>query len=439
MKKSIIRGSMLAVAVMSLMLGGTSYTPSIKSQVSETPAIVGKAIANSKAEVAELTKGTALFDEAQVLAANDTAEDTDTEGFSSEQVETSTMTELRAEVDDNQVVACIDGYLNIRSAPNEDGEVTGKFYNGNVGTIIEHGDEWSVVASGNAYGYVKNDYLLFGEDAEAYIENNCDQVARVTAETLNIREEDSVESDIVALIDQGAALTLLGQSNGWVQVADKDGQVGYVSNEYVCLDYVYETAVTVEEERAAQEQWEAELEAAENNSNNNNNTPSTEAPSTQAPTTEAPSTQAPTTEAPTTEAPATTEAPTTEAPTTETPTSGSTLGQQIANFACQFVGNPYVWGGTSLTNGADCSGFVMSVYAHFGISLPRVAADQANAGTSVSVDNLQPGDLLFYHGFGHVAIYIGNGQVVHASNRATGIKISNYNYSPINKAVRIVW
>ena len=115
------------------------------------------------------------------------------------------------------------------------------------------------------------------------------------------------------------------------------------------------------------------------------------------------------------------------------------MGQQIANYACQFVGNPYVWGGTSLTNGADCSGFVMSVYAHFGISLPRVAASQANAGTSVSVDSLQPGDLLFYHSFGHVAIYIGNGQVVHASNRATGIKISNYNYSPINKAVRIVW
>ena len=118
--------------------------------------------------------------------------------------------------------------------------------------------------------------------------------------------------------------------------------------------------------------------------------------------------------------------------------STSTTGQQIADYAVQFVGNPYVYGGTSLTNGADCSGFVQSVYKHFGYSLPRVAADQANAGTKVSTKNLQPGDLLFYHGFGHVAIYIGGGQVVHASTKATGIKISNYDYSPIDKAVRIV-
>ena len=78
------------------------------------------------------------------------------------------------------------------------------------------------------------------------------------------------------------------------------------------------------------------------------------------------------------------------------------------------------------------------IYKHFGYSLPRVAADQAGAGRKVSVSNLQPGDLLFYHGYGHVAIYIGGGQVVHASNAATGIKISKYNYSPIDKAVRIV-
>jgi cell wall-associated NlpC family hydrolase len=80
----------------------------------------------------------------------------------------------------------------------------------------------------------------------------------------------------------------------------------------------------------------------------------------------------------------------------------------------------------------------MSVYANFGYSLPRVAADQANAGTKVSTSSLQPGDLLFYHGYGHVAIYIGGGQVVHASNAKSGIKISNYDYSPIDKAVRIV-
>lgn len=108
------------------------------------------------------------------------------------------------------------------------------------------------------------------------------------------------------------------------------------------------------------------------------------------------------------------------------------IRQQVTSFACQFVGNPYVWGGTSLTNGADCSGFVQSVYKHFGISLPRVAADQANAGRAVDLADIKPGDLLFYKGsggtVGHVTMYIGDGKVVHASSSTTGIIISSVNY-----------
>ena len=109
----------------------------------------------------------------------------------------------------------------------------------------------------------------------------------------------------------------------------------------------------------------------------------------------------------------------------------ATLGQAIVDYACQFIGNPYVWGGTSLTNGADCSGFTQSVMANFGISIPRVAADQAYSGTPVSLSEIQAGDLLFYEGgggIGHVTIYMGNGQVVHASTSDTGIIISDYNY-----------
>ena len=102
--------------------------------------------------------------------------------------------------------------------------------------------------------------------------------------------------------------------------------------------------------------------------------------------------------------------------------------QEVVDFALQFVGNPYVWGGTSLTNGADCSGFVQSIYKRFGISLPRVAADQANAGTRISVEEALPGDLIFYAENGyiyHVVMYIGDGKVVHASSSASGIKVSN--------------
>ena len=104
--------------------------------------------------------------------------------------------------------------------------------------------------------------------------------------------------------------------------------------------------------------------------------------------------------------------------------------QEIADFALQFVGNPYVYGGTRLTNGADCSGFVMSVFANFGYSLPRVAAAQCDASTKKDISQLEPGDLVFY-GSGyvdHVALYIGDGKIIHASGAATGIKISNYDY-----------
>ena len=116
-------------------------------------------------------------------------------------------------------------------------------------------------------------------------------------------------------------------------------------------------------------------------------------------------------------------------------------GQEIADFALQFVGNPYVWGGTSLTSGADCSGFVQSVYRNFGISLPRVAADQAQAGTRVSLEQLQTGDLIFYADGGaiyHVVLYLGNGQVVHASSAATGIKISPVNWQNAVWGVRLI-
>ena len=103
----------------------------------------------------------------------------------------------------------------------------------------------------------------------------------------------------------------------------------------------------------------------------------------------------------------------------------------LVNYAKQFLGNPYVWGGTSLTNGADCSGFVQSVFKNYGVSLPRTSAAQSAVGTKVSLSEAQPGDLIFYANNGrvnHVAIYIGGGQVIHASNARTGIKISNASY-----------
>ena len=117
--------------------------------------------------------------------------------------------------------------------------------------------------------------------------------------------------------------------------------------------------------------------------------------------------------------------------------SGSGSGSSVVDFATQFVGNPYVWGGTSLTGGADCSGFTQSVYANFGVSLPRTSYEQQYAGTEVSYADAQPGDLICYGG--HVAIYMGNGRIVHASNSVDGIKISdNAAYRTIVSVRRLV-
>ncbi len=115
---------------------------------------------------------------------------------------------------------------------------------------------------------------------------------------------------------------------------------------------------------------------------------------------------------------------------------GSGKGADIANYACKFIGNPYVAGGTSLTNGADCSGFVMSVYKNFGINLPRSSYAQSSVGKGVSYSEAQPGDVIYYGG--HVGIYIGNGQIVHASTERTGIKITSATYRSIITVRRIV-
>lgn len=115
---------------------------------------------------------------------------------------------------------------------------------------------------------------------------------------------------------------------------------------------------------------------------------------------------------------------------------GSELGKTIAKYACQFIGNPYVMGGTSLTNGADCSGFIYKIYQDFGYSIPRTSYLQRSAGTEVSYENAQPGDIICYDG--HVGMYIGGGLIVHASSAKTGIKVSRAQYRTILSVRRII-
>lgn len=437
MKKNLVRGSVLTVAALSMLIGGISTVPNpdVKNNVTKTQVIVSKAVQKNVSDVNTVEKGTAVTT-TETTETTEVAVNTDSTEDNlpvSDNVDTK-----EAKVESNQVVANIDTYLNIRAEASEDSEVVGKFYNGNVGTLVEQGDEWSLVSSGNAYGYVKNDYILSGAVAESYIENNCDQMAKVNTDTLNIRAEESTDSNILALSGEGDKLEVVGEEDGWVKVAVDAETIGYVSSDYVCIDYAYETAITIEEEEAAIAEEEARRKAEEEAAAEAARQAEAEAAAKAQQSSSSSTSSSKTTTSNSTASNTTSNSSQSSQASTPAPAPSNGNGSSIASFACQFVGNPYVYGGTSLTNGADCSGFVQSVFKNFGYSLPRTAASQAGAGVQVSLSDLQPGDLLFYHGFGHVAIYIGNGQVVHASNAQTGIKISQYNYSNIDKAVRIL-
>ena len=416
-------------------------------------------------------------------------------------------TEIAAESDtDTSLVGTLafaqcEEYINIRESASTDSAVTAKIYNNGSATIEEQDGDWYKIRSGNAEGYVKAEYFVTGEAADAVAQKAAYNVAMVHPTDLNIRSDANEDSEVLATAHEKDELEVVAWDGDWMKVALGGDVYGYVNAYYVDYKTYYPTAETIEEEQARlsaeqeaaeaadyevsddtaetlpEETYEeptvddssdteeasypddsdettwteapatdetvwteapAETEAPETEAPYTEapetEAPYTEAPETEAPYTEAPETEAPYTEAPETEAPYTeapeTEAPYTEAPETEAP-STSGVGQQIADFAVQYVGNPYVWGGTSLTEGADCSGFVQTVFANFGLYLSRTAESQSYGGTSISLDNLQPGDLLFYNSTGsidHVAIYIGGGQIVHAANSRSGIIISNAYY-----------
>ena len=318
--------------------------------------------------------------------------------------------------------------LNIRSDANEDSEVLATAHEKDELEVVAWDGDWMKVAlGGDVYGYVNAyyvDYKTYYPTAETIEEEQ----ARLSAEQEAAEAADYEVSDDTAetLPEETYEEPTVDDSSDTEEASYPDDSDETTWTEAPATDETVWTEAPAETEAPETEAPYTEAPETE--------APYTEAPETEAPYTEAPETEAPYTEAPETEAPYTeapeTEAPYTEAPETEAP-STSGVGQQIADFAVQYVGNPYVWGGTSLTEGADCSGFVQTVFANFGLYLSRTAESQSYGGTSISLDNLQPGDLLFYNSTGsidHVAIYIGGGQIVHAANSRSGIIISNAYY-----------
>lgn len=312
-------------------------------------------------------------------------------------------------------IAQVDNYVNVRAEANTDSEVLGKLYNNSAATVLETTDDgWYKINSGSVTGYVKAEYVVTGDEELARRVST--RYATVTTTTLYVRTEPSTESSILTMLGEGDDFVVVDDSmkdTGWVIVTTEEGD-GYVSTEYVNLwtDFVKAESKAEEEARLAKEEAErqaaaAAAEAAKKKASRSSKSSSGSSTSTSSSAESSSSYSAP---------------------------SGSD-GQAVANYACQFIGNPYVYGGSSLTNGTDCSGFVMSVYAAFGIGLPHSSSGQRGCGYEVSLSEAQPGDIVCYSG--HVGIYVGNNTIVHASTPSSGIKYSTATYRSVLSVRRI--
>ena len=314
---------------------------------------------------------------------------------------------------DNLGVSNVSNYLNVRDNPDETkGKIIAKLPSNAGCDILDTSTAgWLKIRSGNITGYVKSESILTGQQAK----DKALQVAKLMAisntDGVNVRTEPNTNSSIYTQISNSERFLVADQQDGWVKI-EIDDQDAYLSSDYVDVKYGLEEAI----------KYTPVVEVADTSNSKSNTKNSTGKSSSSSKSSRKKS-------------------------SAHDGAAGSKSGSvsskraQIANYAVQFVGNRYVYGGTSLTNGTDCSGFTMSVMAKFGVSLPHNSGSQAGSGKSITSSQMRPGDLVFYSGSGginHVALYIGNGQVCHASNAKSGIKISTWNYRTPAKIVNVL-
>jgi len=348
-------------------------------------------------------------------------------------------------------IARVLNYVNLREQPTTESEVLGKLYANSAAAILEvvqdeAGEEWYKINSGSVKdGYVKAEYVVVGD--EELIRQVSTRYASVKTTTLFVRKEPGTDSPVLTMLPDGDDVVVLEEGeNGWHKVSTEEGD-GYVSDEYVELwtEYIEAESKAEEEARLAREEAErqaaaaaaeaarraeeeaarrsreaAEREAArkaaqsQSSSQSSGNSSSSQSSGSSSSGSSGNSSGG-------NSSSGSSSSGSSSGGTSSKPSVSN--GQAVVNYASQFVGNPYVYGGTSLTNGADCSGFVMSVYAKFGISLPHSSSALRSVGYGVTIDQIQPGDIVCYSG--HVGIYAGNNTLLHASSPSTGIKYTS--------------
>lgn len=302
----------------------------------------------------------------------------------------------------NLAIADVTDYVNVRSLPSTDGEIVGKIYDGAVAQIQEvalEDEEWFKVISGNVEGYIKAEYFIYGEDAVEVIDEYVTKYVQVQADRLNVRKEPSTDAKRVGYLDNGEKALLLESGEEWDRVKYSDGEEGFVASQYVLEvdEFVY--AKSIEEEKAEQERKRAleQRQHASEESKPENTTTVTLPPANYG--------------------------------------NNEELRTAIVEYAKQFLGNKYVHGGNSLTEGTDCSGFTSLIYAAFGYSVGRTPSSQlSSAGRSVDYSDIKVGDIICYGKNGkctHVALYIGNGQIIHEANSKKGVVIYQADYDTI--------